>query len=54
LVFDNSRQKEIKPVAMEQPELLAEDIRKFATNVLAQPKQENSLESVLELQAVFC
>jgi pimeloyl-ACP methyl ester carboxylesterase len=33
--------------AMEQPELLAEDIRKFATNVLAQSRPEESLEKVL-------
>ena len=34
--------------AMEQPELLAEDIRKFVTNVLAQTQPEGILESVLD------
>ena len=34
--------------AVEQPELLAEDIRKFVTNVFAQTQPERFLESVLD------
>jgi pimeloyl-ACP methyl ester carboxylesterase len=33
--------------AMEQPELLAEDLRKFATNILVQTQPEESLERAL-------